>query len=61
MLFQSDTFPKEFIPSYTSIFITYSFVHNKNFDELYKHIPQEILPAEYGGTAGPIKDICGEF
>ncbi|CAD0196268.1 unnamed protein product [Chrysodeixis includens] len=33
------------------------FVHNKNYDELYKHIPQESLPAEYGGKAGTIAEI----
>ncbi|XP_026738143.1 alpha-tocopherol transfer protein-like [Trichoplusia ni] len=33
------------------------FVHNKNYDELYKHIPQEALPAEYGGKAGTMDEI----
>uniref|UniRef100_A0A2A4IU45 CRAL-TRIO domain-containing protein n=1 Tax=Heliothis virescens TaxID=7102 RepID=A0A2A4IU45_HELVI len=33
------------------------FVHNKNFDELYKYVPKEALPAEYGGNAGTIDEI----
>ncbi|XP_026756871.2 alpha-tocopherol transfer protein-like [Galleria mellonella] len=32
-------------------------VHNKNYDELYKHIPKEVLPAEYGGNGGTIEEI----
>ncbi|CAH0749101.1 unnamed protein product [Diatraea saccharalis] len=35
------------------------YVHNKNYDELYKHIPKEILPEEYGGNAGSIESIVG--
>lgn len=26
-------------------------------EALYKHIPKEMLPSEYGGDAGPIQDI----
>lgn len=33
------------------------YVHNKNYDELYKFIPKEVLPAEYGGTAGTVEEI----
>nr|XP_049708172.1 alpha-tocopherol transfer protein-like [Helicoverpa armigera] len=33
------------------------YVHNKNYEELYKHIPKDVLPAEYGGNAGTIDDI----
>ncbi|CAG9099755.1 unnamed protein product [Plutella xylostella] len=33
-----------------------SFVHNKNYEEFYKHIPKNILPEEYGGTAGTVAD-----
>ncbi|CAH2066482.1 unnamed protein product, partial [Iphiclides podalirius] len=33
------------------------YVHNKNYDEMYKHIPKEILPTEYGGSGGNIKEI----
>lgn len=36
------------------------FVHNKNYEEMYKHIPKEILPAEYGGNGGTIPEIMGE-
>jgi hypothetical protein len=30
---------------------------HSSIDELYKYVPKDMLPAEYGGTAGPIKDI----
>ncbi|KAL0849063.1 hypothetical protein ABMA28_013425 [Loxostege sticticalis] len=30
---------------------------HKNVDDLYKTIPKEYLPAEYGGNAGTIKEI----
>ncbi|XP_013200524.2 uncharacterized protein LOC106143093 [Amyelois transitella] len=33
------------------------YVHNKNYEEMYKVIPREQLPTEYGGNAGSIKDI----
>ncbi|KAL0894647.1 hypothetical protein ABMA27_013201 [Loxostege sticticalis] len=33
------------------------YVHNKNYDEMYKYIPKEYLPKEYGGEAGSIKEI----
>ncbi|XP_060807666.1 uncharacterized protein LOC106142999 [Amyelois transitella] len=33
------------------------FVHNKNYDEMYKEIPKEILPAEYGGNSGTMAEI----
>ncbi|KAG6446333.1 alpha-tocopherol transfer protein-like [Manduca sexta] len=33
------------------------YVHNKNYDEMYKYIPQDILPEEYGGTGGTIPEI----
>ncbi|XP_059059453.1 uncharacterized protein LOC131852744 [Achroia grisella] len=32
-------------------------VHNKNFDDLYKHVPKEILPVEYGGSGGTAQEI----
>ncbi|XP_059059455.1 alpha-tocopherol transfer protein-like [Achroia grisella] len=32
-------------------------VHNKNYNELYKHIPKDVLPAEYGGNGGTIAEI----
>lgn len=34
------------------------FMHS-DLKTLYDHIPREILPTEYGGDAGPIKDIQG--
>ncbi|KPI93909.1 Clavesin-2 [Papilio xuthus] len=33
------------------------YVHNKNYEEMYKYIPKEILPSEYGGDGGTIKEI----
>ncbi|XP_026326255.1 alpha-tocopherol transfer protein-like [Hyposmocoma kahamanoa] len=32
-------------------------VHNKNYEEMYKYIPKDVLPAEYGGNGGTIKEI----
>lgn len=37
------------------------FVHNKNYEEMYKHVPKDLLPAEYGGNGGNIKDIIGRY
>ncbi|GBP41113.1 Alpha-tocopherol transfer protein [Eumeta japonica] len=33
------------------------YVHNKNYDEMYKYISKDILPAEYGGDGGSIPSI----
>ena len=35
------------------------FIHS-TMDTLYDHIPQEMLPTEYGGKAGPIQLIHGK-
>ncbi|GAB0090857.1 alpha-tocopherol transfer protein-like [Sergentomyia squamirostris] len=32
-------------------------VHGDNLESLYKHIPQKLLPTEYGGEAGSLKDL----
>ncbi|XP_034827632.1 alpha-tocopherol transfer protein-like [Maniola hyperantus] len=32
------------------------FIHS-DVSELYKHVPQEMMPSEYGGKAGPMNDI----
>ncbi|KAM3959038.1 uncharacterized protein ACR2FA_006879 [Aphomia sociella] len=37
------------------------YVHNKNYDELYKTIPKECLPTEYGGKGGTIKEILDHW
>lgn len=34
------------------------FLHS-DIKTLYEHVPREMLPAEYGGDAGPIQDIHG--
>ncbi|XP_052871522.1 alpha-tocopherol transfer protein-like, partial [Anopheles cruzii] len=31
--------------------------HKRKLESLYKHIPNSMLPAEYGGEAGPIQDL----
>ncbi|XP_063529989.1 retinol-binding protein pinta-like [Cydia strobilella] len=33
------------------------YVHNKNYEAMYEHIPKHMLTAEYGGNAGTEKDI----
>ncbi|XP_058065045.1 alpha-tocopherol transfer protein-like, partial [Anopheles bellator] len=32
-------------------------VHGSNLDSLYEHIPKSMLPAEYGGEAGPLQAL----
>lgn len=36
------------------------FMHS-NLDTLYDHVPKDILPEEYGGKAGPIQKLHGNF
>lgn len=36
------------------------FVHNE-LESLYKHVPQRLLPKEYGGDAGTIESIINEW
>ncbi|GBP41118.1 Alpha-tocopherol transfer protein-like [Eumeta japonica] len=36
-------------------------VHNRNYDELYKHIPKEALPTEYEGNSGTIQSIIDHW
>ncbi|KAI5641589.1 CRAL/TRIO domain-containing protein [Phthorimaea operculella] len=33
------------------------YVHNKNYEEMYKYIPKDILPSEYGGYGGTESEI----
>ncbi|XP_055532754.1 retinol-binding protein pinta-like [Wyeomyia smithii] len=33
------------------------YVHGHDLESLYEHVPKRLLPAEYGGEAGPIQDI----
>jgi hypothetical protein len=32
-----------------------------DFESLYKEVPKRILPKEYGGEAGPLEDLTGEY
>lgn len=34
---------------------------HSNLEDLYKFVPKEMLPTEYGGNAGPIKEINGKI
>lgn len=34
---------------------------HSNIEDLYKFVPKEMLPSEYGGNAGSIKDLNGIF
>lgn len=36
-------------------------VHPVGSDSLYQYVPREILPEEYGGSAGPVKEIKGDL
>lgn len=47
------------INSYTLSVYLQLYVHNKNYEDMYKYIPKEILPAEYGGDGGTVKEITG--
>lgn len=35
------------------------FIHPDGFESLYKYVPKEMLPEEFGGLAGPIAEING--
>lgn len=30
-------------------------------ESLYEHVPRKLLPAEYGGEAGPIQDVIDQW
>nr|CAD7261887.1 unnamed protein product [Timema shepardi] len=53
----------KFTPSIVKKFLVcvQIFCHPDGFESLYKYIPQEILPSEYGGYAGPIDVIHREW
>lgn len=36
------------------------FVHS-DMESLYKYVPKDMLPEEYGGTAGKVQDLHGKF
>jgi hypothetical protein len=36
-------------------------MHTGGLETLYKYVPKEILPEEYGGYAGPLCVIHGEY
>lgn len=35
--------------------------HKPNSDTLYEFVPKDLLPAEYGGKCGEIRDIKEDF
>jgi hypothetical protein len=37
------------------------YVHATGLESLYKYVPKEVLPEEYGGYAGPLDVIHGEL
>lgn len=34
---------------------------HSNLESLYKFVPQKMLPKEYGGEAGTVEELTGEF
>ncbi|XP_075992120.1 alpha-tocopherol transfer protein-like [Anticarsia gemmatalis] len=36
-------------------------VHNKNYSDMYKTIPKNILPVEYGGTDGGLQELTDHW
>nr|XP_019550290.2 uncharacterized protein LOC109420412 [Aedes albopictus] len=37
------------------------YVHGHDLESLYRHVPKRLLPAEYGGDAGSLKDIIANW
>ena len=35
-------------------------MHGSDFNSLYKEIPKEVLPNEYGGSGGTVQEIAGK-
>lgn len=51
-----------YLPNYNRKSFTFQlFVHNKDYEAFYKHVPKEILPKEYGGDGGTTKEMLGEW
>lgn len=36
-------------------------MHGKNFESLYEHIPQKMLPKEYGGENGSFSQMIADM
>uniref|UniRef100_A0A1A9VSE1 CRAL-TRIO domain-containing protein n=1 Tax=Glossina austeni TaxID=7395 RepID=A0A1A9VSE1_GLOAU len=37
------------------------YFHTASIDTLYEHVPRELLPDEYGGSAGKLSDLKAQF
>jgi len=37
------------------------YFHADGYESLYKYVPKDVLPEEYGGTCGPISAINGKL
>ena len=48
---------KVIIKQRPSISLTQVHIHGSDMESLYKQVPREMLPVEYGGTNGTVEEI----